>query len=72
MPWSRREWKLRGTIVMRVEDPMNNYDQPVGKQWGWYSSASGIWQTVFIEPRASSFIRRFEIDNRHCESTGSL
>jgi len=53
--------KLRGTIVMRVEDPMNNYDQPVGKQWGWYSSASGIWQTVFIEPRTSSFIRRFEI-----------
>ena len=40
---------------------MDNYDQPVGKQWGWYSSASGIWQTVFIEPRAAQFIQRFEI-----------
>ena len=50
-----------GTIVFRVEDPMRNHDQPVGKQWGWYSSASGIWQTVFVEPRAANYIERFEI-----------
>jgi len=50
-----------GTIVFRVEDPMCNHDQPVGKQWGWYSSASGIWQTVFVEPRAENNIQRFEI-----------
>jgi hypothetical protein len=55
------EGQLIGTIVFRVEDPMQNRDQPVGKQWGWYSSASGIWQTVFLEPRPASFIRRFEI-----------
>ena len=48
-------------IVIRVEDRTQNYEQPVGKQWGWYSSASGIWQTVFIEPRAQQFIERFEI-----------
>lgn len=48
-------------IVLRVEDPMHNLDQPVGKQWGWYSSASGIWQTVFVEPRPANFIERFEI-----------
>jgi hypothetical protein len=53
--------QLCGTIVFRVEDPMRNHDQPVGKQWGWYSSASGIWQTVFIEPRAENYIERFEI-----------
>lgn len=52
---------LSGMIVLRVEDPMRNQDQPVGKQWGWYSSASGIWQTVFIEPRAQNYIERFEI-----------
>ena len=40
---------------------MQNYEQPVGKQWGWYSSASGIWQTVFVEPRAPQFVERFEI-----------
>ena len=50
-----------GTIVFRVEDRMSNHDQPVGKQWGWYSSASGIWQTVFVEPRAENHIKRFEI-----------
>lgn len=49
------------TIVLRVEDPMENREQPVGKQWGWYSSASGIWQTVFLEPRAAAAIERFEI-----------
>ncbi|PZR75069.1 MAG: glycoside hydrolase family 2 [Chthoniobacterales bacterium] len=52
---------LHGTLVLRVEDPMQNAEQPVGKQWGWYSSASGIWQTVFIEPRPAQFINRFEI-----------
>ncbi|MFL6589077.1 MAG: glycoside hydrolase family 2 protein [Chthoniobacterales bacterium] len=52
---------LSGLIVFRVEDPMRNQDQPVGKQWGWYSSASGIWQTVFLEPRARGYIDRFEV-----------
>ena len=49
------------TIVFRVEDLQDNREQPVGKQWGWYSSVSGIWQTVFLEPRAPTFIERFEI-----------
>ncbi len=53
--------RLVATIVLRVEDPMQNREQPVGKQWGWYSSASGIWQTVFLEPRAENFIKKFEI-----------
>src|SRR5881394_952643 len=53
--------QLAGTIVFRVEDRMQNYEQPVGKQWGWYSSASGIWQSIFVEPRAPQFIERFEI-----------
>jgi hypothetical protein len=48
------------TVVIRVEDRMANSEQPVGKQWGWYSSVSGIWQTVFIEPRAAECIERFE------------
>jgi Glycosyl hydrolases family 2, sugar binding domain/Glycosyl hydrolases family 2, TIM barrel domain/Glycosyl hydrolases family 2 len=53
--------QLIATIVLRVEDPINNREQPVGKQWGWYSSASGIWQTVFLEPRSETFIKKFEI-----------
>jgi glycosyl hydrolase family 2 len=58
---STADGSLEGAIVFRVEDPMNNADQPVGKQWSWYSSASGIWQTVFLEPRSEQFIERFEV-----------
>ena len=52
---------LRGLIVLRVEDPMDNSEQPVGKQWRWYTTTSGIWQTVFIEPRDVIHIRSFRI-----------
>ncbi len=48
-------------IVIRVEDPMDNREQPVGKQWNWYTTTSGIWQTVFIEPRSASYIESFKI-----------
>jgi beta-galactosidase/beta-glucuronidase len=48
-------------IVLRVEDPIDNHEQPVGKQWKWYTTTSGIWQTVFVEPRGASFIESFRI-----------
>lgn len=48
-------------IVIRVEDPMDNREQPVGKQWNWYTTTSGIWQTVFIEPRSVAHIDSFRI-----------
>src|SRR2546429_2624805 len=50
-----------GQLLLRVEDPMDNHEQPVGKQWRWYTTVSGIWQTVFIEPRNGSFIENFRI-----------
>jgi len=53
------EGTKRAQIVLRVEDPMDNSQQPVGKQWRWYTTTSGIWQTVFIEPRPASHIRKF-------------
>jgi hypothetical protein len=49
------------TLVIRVEDPMDNSEQPVGKQWKWYTTTSGIWQTVWLEPRAPHFIDRFRV-----------
>ncbi len=58
---ANEEGDLCATIVLRVEDATDNREQPVGKQWGWYSSVSGIWQTVFIEPRATACIDRFEV-----------
>ncbi len=48
-------------IVLRVEDPIDNHEQPVGKQWKWYTTTSGIWQTVFIEPRGESHLESFRI-----------
>jgi len=51
----------QATIVIRVEDPMDHREQPVGKQWGWYTTTSGIWQTVFVEPRTAAFIDHFRI-----------
>ena len=51
------------SIVLRVEDPMDNAQQPVGKQWQWYTTTSGIWQTVYIEPRHASHIRPFRVQS---------
>ncbi|MCW1912953.1 glycoside hydrolase family 2 [Luteolibacter sp. GHJ8] len=51
----------RGLLVLRIEDPMDHADQPVGKQWGWYTTTSGIWQTVFVEPRSITHIDSFRI-----------
>lgn len=51
----------RGVIVLRVEDPMDNREQPVGKQWEWYTTTSGIWQTVFVEPRGVAHVGDFRI-----------
>jgi hypothetical protein len=48
-------------IVLRVEDPMDNSEQPVGKQWRWYTTTSGIWQTVYVEPRSATYIESFRI-----------
>src|SRR6185369_6962055 len=45
-----------GLLVLRVEDQMDNREQPVGKQWRWYTTTSGIWQTVFIEPRHAQHV----------------
>ena len=51
----------RGLVVFRVEDPMDNQEQPVGKQWRWYTTCSGIWQTVYVEPRAASYLESWRV-----------
>jgi hypothetical protein len=52
---------LEALVVLRVRDPMDNHEQPVGKQWGWYTTTSGIWQTVYVEPRSAAHIDSFRI-----------
>jgi len=56
-----RDGRRLALIVLRVEDPMDNREQPVGKQWRWYTTTSGIWQTVFVEPRNRTHIQSFRI-----------
>jgi hypothetical protein len=56
-----KDGKRVALIVLRVEDPMDNREQPVGKQWRWYTTTSGIWQTVFLEPRNRTHIKSFRI-----------
>ncbi len=40
-----------------VTDP----EIPSGKQTGWYTPTSGIWQTVYLEARGASYIERVHI-----------
>ena len=54
-------------IMVRVFDPSNNGTQPIGKQWlnanggALYSTSSGIWQTVWMEPVANNNISNLKI-----------
>lgn len=48
------------TVVIRAKDVTDD-QQPTGKQIGWYTRTSGIWQTVYLEPRSETFISRIQI-----------
>ncbi|MFZ2287735.1 MAG: sugar-binding domain-containing protein [Bacteroidales bacterium] len=49
------------TLVVKVTDPTDRGRQPRGKQVSspggiWYTSTSGIWQSVWIEPAGKTWI----------------
>lgn len=55
-------------VVVRAEDQPKDITQPRGKQdWLpkphaiWYDRTSGIWQTVWLEPVADTFIEDFQL-----------
>ncbi|MBT5876935.1 MAG: glycoside hydrolase family 2, partial [Candidatus Latescibacteria bacterium] len=48
-------------ITVRVYDPNDHRALPGGKQIDWYARTSGIWQTVFLEPRAADHIGNVRI-----------
>src|SRR2546423_11084702 len=52
--------------------PYTTLFRSVGKQWKWYTTTSGIWQTVWLEPRSSDFIDKFRISPRSEEHTSEL
>jgi hypothetical protein len=52
-------------IIISVWDPTDEGTQPRGKQVNdprgiWYTSTSGIWQTVWLEPVAESYISSYK------------
>ena len=48
-------------IVVRAEDAQDHGEQLAGKQIGWYERTSGIWQTVYLEPRHETHITQCHI-----------
>ena len=47
-------------VVVRAFDPTDP-DLPTGKQVGWYTPSSGIWQTVWLEARPKTYIADFRV-----------
>ncbi len=50
----------RDTLTVRAYDTTDR-STPTGKQTGWYTHTSGIWQTVYLEAAGSSFIRKIRV-----------
>lgn len=48
-------------IVVRAYDAQAHGEQTVGKQANWYVRTSGIWQTVYLEPRNASHLQQCHI-----------
>ena len=48
-------------IVVRAYDAQDHGEQLAGKQIGWYVRTSGIWQTVYLEPRNTTHIAECHI-----------
>ena len=54
------------TLLVKVWDPTDKGYQPRGKQVScpegiWYTSVTGIWQTVWLEPVSESYIQDLRI-----------
>lgn len=55
-------------LMVRVHDASNDGLQPVGKQVKkpegiFYTSTTGIWQTVWVEPVSSNHIQSFKVES---------
>ncbi len=48
-------------IVVRAYDAQDHGEQLAGKQIGWYERTSGIWQSVYLEPRNATHIAQCHI-----------
>lgn len=58
--------KGKNLLVVKVWDPTDKGPQPRGKQVSkphgiWYTSVSGIWQTVWLEPVGDKYIKNLRV-----------
>ena len=60
------------TIVVRAYDAQDHGEQLAGKQIGWYTRTSGIWQTVYLEPRNATYIKQCPITPDIDKSTATI
>ena len=47
-------------VVLRAYD-VTDPEMLTGKQTGWYTQTGGIWQTVYLECRGTSFVRQAHV-----------
>lgn len=67
-------------LTVKVYDPSDNAEIPIGKQGSWYTRVSGIWQDVYLESRTELFIKHAyilpnideEIAEVHIDISGEL
>ncbi|OHB66241.1 MAG: hypothetical protein A2V70_04985 [Planctomycetes bacterium RBG_13_63_9] len=60
------------TVVVRVYDATDP-ELPLGKQVpGWYTPVSGIWQSVWLEARATTYVDRLRLTPRCRKERWSL
>lgn len=48
-------------LTVRVYDPSDNAEIPIGKQGSWYTRVSGIWQSVTLEQRPAICLDEIQI-----------
>ncbi len=64
-------------LIVRVWDPADQGFQPHGKQVSkpggiWYTSVTGIWQTVWIEPVAENYLTKIKTVSNIDRNTVSI
>lgn len=55
------EKKENNFLALKVIDPMDHSEIPIGKQGTWYTRVSGIWQDVYLEYRAPVSAQDFRL-----------
>ncbi len=56
----RVRWDEPNLLVVRAYDVVDR-ETPTGKQTGWYTPSSGIWQTVYLEATGRTFVEQVRI-----------